>query len=56
MKCGYCAGKKAIKKGRRKNLGGKVRGHLGIEKAPCEALGMKRLSSRELVARILLFF
>ena len=32
-----------------------VREHLGIEKVPCEMLGMKRLSSRELVVKIFLF-
>ena len=32
-----------------------VREHLGIKKVPCEALGMGRLSSRELIVNIFLF-
>jgi len=32
-----------------------VRVHLGIKKVPCEVLGMKRLSSRELIVKIFLF-
>ena len=32
-----------------------VREHLGIKKVPCEVLGMKRLSFRELVVKIFLF-
>jgi len=45
MKCKYCGSRRIIKKGFKKNLTGKVREHLG----------MKRLSSRELIVKIFLF-
>ena len=45
MKCKYCGSRRVIKKDFRKNLTGKVREHLG----------MKRLSSRELIVKIFLF-